>query len=409
MPRHATPLSPSSVRNAKPRPKPYSLADGGGMFLLVNPDGSKWWRFRYYRRSGKRNTLALGTFPDVPLKRAREKRDELRRLVADGIDPAERRKAQTAAAAETYEAIAREWYAKHAPQWAPSHAEKVIRRLAKDLFPWLGNKPIADIDAPDYLAAVRRTESRGAIDTAHRELQYCGQILRYAVATGRAKADVTRDLRGALRPRDTSHHYASLTDPVQVGGLLRAIYGFVGTYHVMAALRLAPLVFVRPGELRSAEWAEIDLGRAEWNIPAAKMKMGEPHLVPLSRQAVEILRDLYPLTGGGRYVFPGARDRKRPISDMTLNAALRRLGVDARTFTMHGFRAMARTMLDEQLHFRPDFIEHQLAHAVRDPNGRAYNRTRYLDERRKMMQAWADYLDILRDQSSNVVAMRRTA
>lgn len=402
-------LSPSAVANAKPGAKPYKLADERGMFLLVNPTGSRWWRFKY-RRPGtrKENLLSLGTYPDVSLKRAREKRDEARRLLADGIDPGDKRKAEDLAAANTFEAVAREWFAKFSTRWAPSHAGKVLARLENDLFPWIGNKPIAGMTAPDVLSALRRIESRGAVETAHRALQNCGQVFRYAVATGRAQGDVTRDLRGSLAPVQKGH-FASITEPEEVGALLRTIDGFTGMYQVAAALKLAPLVFVRPGELRQAEWAEIDLDAAEWNIPAHKMKMREPHLVPLSDQAVTILRNLQPFSGASRYVFPGARDRKKPLSDMALNAAFKRMGYDGQTFTAHGFRAMARTILDERLGFRPDIIEHQLAHAVKDANGRAYNRTSFLPERKAMMQTWADYLDTLREESRKVVPMKRKA
>lgn len=409
MPKLAEPLSPSAVANAKPKAEPYTLADGRGMFLLVNPDGSRWWRFRYYRPgTGKRNTLSLGTFPDVSLRKARERRDEARKLLADGIDPGDKRKAEALAGAETFEAVAREWFAKFSTRWAASHADKIIRRLERDVFPWIGSKPIATLAAPDVLAVLRRVESRGAVETAHRAHQNCGQVFRYAVATGRAQADATRDLRGSLTPWKPGH-FASITEPDQVGGLLRAIHAFTGTLQVACALKLAPLVFVRPGELRQAEWAEIDLDAAEWNIPAHKMKMREPHLVPLSSQAVAILHELQPLTGAGRYVFPGTRDRKKPLSNMALNAAFKRMGFDGQTFTAHGFRAMARTILDQNLGFRPDYIEHQLAHAVKDANGRAYNRTSFLPERRKMMQAWADYLDALRDDTRKVVPIKRKA
>ncbi|MGH8151866.1 MAG: tyrosine-type recombinase/integrase [Rhodanobacteraceae bacterium] len=399
-------LTPSAVANAKAAAKPYRLSDERAMFLLVQPDGSRWWRWTY-RRPGtkKRNTLSLGTFPDVSLKQARTRRDEARKLLADGIDPGDKRKAEQAAGAETFEAVAREWFAKFSTRWAASHADKIIRRLERDVFPWIGSKPIATMTAPDVLAVLRRIESRGAVETAHRAHQNCGQVFRYAVATGRAQGDVTRDLRGSLTPWKPGH-FASMTDPDKVGGLLRAIYAFTGTLQVACALKLAPLVFVRPGELRHAEWAEFNLDAAEWNIPADKMKMREPHLVPLSTQAVAILRDLWPLTGAGRFVFPGTRDRKKPLSNMAMNAAFKRMGFDGQTFTAHGFRAMARTILDERLGFRPDYIEHQLAHAVKDANGRAYNRTSFLPERRKMMQTWADYLDALREGSGKVVPIK---
>jgi integrase len=400
-------LTPSAVQNAKPQGKPYKLADERGMYLLVKPDGARWWRFDYRRPdSAKRNTLSLGVFPDVTLKRAREKRDEARKLLADGIDPGDKRKAETAAGAETFEAVAREWFAKFSTKWAAGHADKVIRRLERDVFPWIGSKPIAKLAAPDVLAVLRRIETRGAVETAHRASQNCGQVFRYAVATGRAPADVTRDLRGSLTPWKPEH-YASITEPAKVGALLRAIDGFTGTFPVHCALKLLPLVFTRPGELRQAEWAEFELDAAVWNVPAKRMKLRLPHVVPLSTQAVAILRDLYPLTGNRQYLFPGARSSKKPLSDMAMNAGLRRLGFDKGAITAHGFRAMARTILDEQLGFRPDFIEHQLAHAVRDPNGRAYNRTAHLAERRKMMQAWADYLESLRTASNGIVPIGR--
>jgi integrase len=399
-------LTPSAVQNAKPQAAAYKLRDGRGLYLLVQASDARWWRFDYRRPSTKkRNTLSLSVYPDVSLKKVRERREEARKLLADGIDPGDNHKAQAAAGASTFEAVAREWFAKHSPRWAPSHANKITRRLERDVFPWIGARPIAELKAPDILAVLRRIESR-VVETAHRAHQNCGQVFRYAVATGRAEVNVTSDLRGSLTPWKPGH-FASITEPERVGELMRAISAFTGSFVVASALKLAPLVFVRPGELRHAEWAEIDLDAAEWSIPAAKMKMREPHLVPLSSQAVAILRELHPLTGRGRYVFEGARDRKKPLSDAALNAAFKRMGYDGQTFTAHGFRAMARTLLDEGLGFRPDYIEHQLAHAVRDPNGRAYNRTAHLPERRKMMQAWADYLDALRDAPGKVVPIRR--
>jgi len=419
MPKLVKPLTPSAVANSKAKAEPYTLPDGGGMFLLVNPDGSRWWRFRYHRPgTGKRNMLSLGTFPEVSLKRAREKRDDARKLVADGIDPGDKRKAEAVAAADTFEAVAREWYAKQSSQWVPAHGERIIRRLERDVFPWIGRRPIGAITAPDVLAVLRRIESRTAIETAHRALQNCGQVFRYAIASGRAQGDVTRDLRDALQP-PTKRHFAAITNPDELRGLLLAIDTYHGTLPVRCALQLAPLVFTRPGELRMAEWAEIDLDGAEWNVPPSRRKVrkaakADPstpsHCVPLSVQAVAILRELWPLTSDGRFVFPGARDRRmRPMSDMEVNTALRRLGYDGTVMTGHGFRATARTILDEQLGFRPDLIEHQLAHTVKDPNGRAYNRTTHLPERRKMMQAWADYLDALRDETPKVVPIKRKA
>lgn len=396
-------LTDTAIRNAKPQAKPYKLSDSGGLYLLVNTVG-RYWRYDY-RYHGKRKTLALGVYPDSSLARVREKHAEARKLLAAGIDPSFNRKAERAAtverAANSFEVVAREWFAKFSTGWAESHADKIIKRLERDVFPWVGGRPVAEITAPELLMMLRRIESRGAVETAHRVHQNCGQVFRYAVATGRAMRDPSGDLRGALTPWKPKH-YPSITDPKEIGQLLRAIGGFTGTFPVKCALQLAPMLFVRPGELRKAEWVEIDLDRAEWNIPAERMKMREPHLVPLPRQAVEILRELHPLTGRGLHVFPGIREHGKPMSDAAINAALRRMGYDQKTLTAHGFRAMARTILDEVLGFRPDYIEHQLAHAVRDPNGRAYNRTSHLVERRRMMQAWADYLDRLRDGGDTV-------
>jgi len=341
----------------------------------------------------------MGTYPDVGLKEARARRDSAREHLAHGADPGEVRKAQKAAPdhdAGSFEAIAREWHGKHAPSWAPGHESKIIERLERNIFPWLGSRPAGKVTAPELLACLRRIEARGAVETAHRTLQNCRQVFRYAMATGRAERDPAADLRGALAPVMETH-YAAITDPKAIGALLRAIDGYRGDLPTRCALRLAPLTFVRPGELRKAEWAEFDLDRAEWNIAATRMKNREPHLVPLSVQALDVLRELHPLTGTGRYVFPGLRTPTRPMSENTVNAALRRLGYTTDQMTGHGFRAMARTILDEVLGVRPEFIEHQLAHAVRDPLGRAYNRTTHLPERRRMMQTWADYLDGLKN------------
>jgi integrase len=404
------PLTNTTILKAKPADKPVRLFDGGGLYLEISPAGGKLWRFKY-RFNGKEKRLALGIYPDVSLAKAREKRQATRTLLADGNDPGENRKAQKAAgadrAANSFEVVAREWFAKFKPNWVEAHSDKVIRRLERDMFPWIGGKPIADVGAPDLLACLRRVESRGTVETAHRALQSCGQIFRYAVATGRAIRDPSGDLRGALATVKGTH-LASITEPTAVGGLLRACDGYQGSFVTKCALRLAPLVFVRPGELRKAEWTEIDLERAEWNIPAERMKMREPHLVPLATQAVVILRELNAVTGGSRYVFPGARTNGRPMSDNAILAALRRMGFAKDEMSGHGFRAMARTILDEVLGVRPDFIEHQLAHAVRDPNGRAYNRTAHLDERRKMMQQWADYLDKLK-AGADVIPLRGNA
>ncbi len=403
------PLTDTAIRKAKPAEKAAKLSDGGGLYLLLRPDGARWWRLDYRRPvTGKRNTLSLGTYPDTGLADARGKRDEARKLLACGADPGEHRKAEKAAgldrAANSFEVVAREWLAKQT--WVPSYRVKVEAWLVNDVFPYIGGRPVVEVTAPDFLGVARRIEERGAVESAHRILQNCGQVMRYAIATGRADRNPVNDLRGALSTPKGGHH-AAVTEPLALGGLLRAIEGYSGDPVTRAALQLSSQLFVRPGELRHAEWPEIDLDKAEWNIPANKMKMRQPHLVPLCDQALGILRELHALTGRGQYVFPGGRSPKRPMSNNAINAALRRMGFGTDTMTAHGFRATARTMLDEVLGFRPDYIEHQLAHAVRDPNGRAYNRTAHLLERRKMMQAWADYLDCLRT-GSNVVPIKRT-
>lgn len=387
-------------KRAAPREKAYKLSDSKGLYLEISPQatsaGGKYWRMKY-RFAGKEKRLALGVFPEISLAKAREKCDEARRLLNDGIDPGLAKRldklARHTAHANTFEAVAREWFAKHSPRWAAGHADKIIRRLERDIFPWLGDRAISEIKAPELLGALRRIENRGALETAHRALQNCGQIFRYAVATGRAERDISTDLRGALPPVQPKH-FAAITEPKAVGELLRVMEGYQGSFAVKCALKLAPLVFVRPGELRQAQWADIDLEAAEWRYIVSKTKT--EHIVPLATQAVTILKELQPLTGAGHYVFPGLRSHDRPMSENTVNAALKRLGYDTETLVGHGFRAMARTILDEVLGFRPDFIEHQLAHAVRDPLGRAYNRTAHLSERRKMMQAWGDYLDSLK-------------
>jgi integrase len=392
-------LTDTAIRKAKPANKPRRLFDGGGLYLEVAPSGGKWWRLKY-RHGGKEKRLSLGTYPDTGLADARDKRDAARKLLAADVDPAQQRKAEKAAsgerAANSFEVVAREWHAKQsAAKWSDSHGSRIMLRLQNDVFPWLGSRPVAEITGPELLGMLNRIANRGAVESAHRVLQNCGQVFRYAIATARAERNVAANLRGALPPVKPTHH-AAITDPDNIGGLLRAMDGYNGSIVTRCALQLAPLLFVRPGELRHAEWAEIDLDAAQWNIPGDKMKMGEPHLVPLPAQAVAILRELHALTGSGRYCFPSARGRQRPMSNNAVNAALRRMGYDKDTMTGHGFRAMARTILDEVLHVRPDYIEHQLAHAVRDPNGRAYNRTAYLPERQAMMQQWADFLDTLK-------------
>lgn len=391
------PLTDTAARNAKPSDKPRKLSDEKGLFLLVTPNGGKWWRLKY-RFAGKEKMLSLGVYPDVGLKEARERRDDARKLLANGVDPSEvkqqTKRSGKEAATNSFEAIAREWFVKMQPTWVPTHADKIIRRLERDIFPWLGNKPITEIKAPDLLAVIRKTENRGALETAHRALQNCGQVFRYAVATGRAERDPSGDLKGALPPV-RPNHFAAILQPVEVGELLRAIDGFKGTFPVLCALKLAPMLFVRPGELRKAKWADINLDKGEWAFHVTKTKTD--HIVPLSTQAISILRELYALTGHSTHVFPGARDHAKPMSEAAINAALRRMGYDTKTeITGHGFRAMARTILAEELHYKPEVIEHQLAHKVPDALGTAYNRTKFLKERRLMMQEWADYLDKLK-------------
>ena len=390
-------LSDKAIRAAKHADKPVRLFDAGGLYLELAPNGGKWWRLKY-RHAGKEKRLSLGVYPHVALKQARERRDEAKKLLANGIDPSEQRKAHKAAvterAANSFEAVAREWFASFSKNWVKGHSDKIIRRLEHNIFPYLGGRPIAEITSREVLAVLRRVEKRGAIETAHRTKQNCSQVFRYAVAAGRAERDPTVDLRGALTPTSERHH-PSIIDPKAIGALLRAIDGYEGSPVTKCALKLAPLTIVRPGELRRAEWSEFNFDKAEWRIPAERMKMREQHIVPLSKQAVAVLKELHPLTGQKSYVFPGARTNGRPMSENTVNAALRRLGYTKDQMTGHGFRSMASTHLNEQGWHR-DAIERQLAHAERDDVRAAYNFAEHLPERRKMMQAWADYLDGLR-------------
>jgi integrase len=382
--------------------------DGQGLFLLVK-DAGKYWRMSY-RFVGKQKTLALGVYPAVSLAKARQRRDKARELLADGIDPGQSKRdekqAKAMAASHTFEMVARTWLAKTVATRATTTQEKVTNWLQKDVFPFIGSMPVSTIKPLDVLATVQKMETRGAVDSAHRVKQICGQVLRYGVATGLLERDVTVDLKGALSVIPKVN-YAAITEPKQAGALMRSIFAYTGHPYAVAALKLSPLVFVRPGELRAAEWAEIDLDAAEWRIPGEKMKMKIDHLVPLSVQATEILRSVQAMTGHGKYVFPSIRTGERCMSENTINAALRGMGYNKEIMTGHGFRAMARTIMDEVLGERVDLIEHQLAHAVKDPNGRAYNRTAHLPARRAMMQRWADYLDKLR-QGAEVVPIRAT-
>jgi len=395
-------LTDAAIKAARPSDKTTRLYDSGGLYLEVKVSGAKYWRLKY-RYAKREKRLALGVYPDTSLKLARERRDEARRLLGSGIDPSVARRAEkrsrATAAGNSFELVAREWFETHRTSWVPTHADKVLHRIERNLLPWLGARPVSEITPAELLNVLRKAEQRGKLETARRARQIASQVFRYAVTTSRAQRDPTQDLRGALAPPKPKH-FAAITDPKRVGPLLAAIDGYQGTAVVSAALRLAPLVFVRPGELRQAQWSEIDFAEQQWCIPAERMKMMEPHVVPLSTQSIAILRGLEPITGKGEYVFPGARSSRRPMSENAINAALRYVGIDAQTMCGHGFRAMARTILDEVLKVRVDVIEHQLAHAVLDANGRAYNRTSHLEARRTMMQDWANYLDGLRQQHS---------
>lgn len=402
------PLNAAVIRNAKPGEKPVRLYDSGGLYLEIAPAGGRWWRFAY-RFGGKRKLLSLGVFQDVPLAVARERRDAARRLLSDGKDPSMQRKTEkrevAGRVANSFEAVAREWYQKQVHTWVPSHASDVLRRLESNLFPEIGAMPIAELTAPILLAALRNVEHRGAHDLAHRMLQVSGQVFRYGIATGRCERDLSRDLRGALAPHKGKHQAA--TTPEELPGLLRAIddYAELGDRLTSLALRLLALTFVRTGELIGALWEEFDLESAVWIIPAIRMKMKTEHVVPLSRQAVEILRDVRAIGGGSRYVFPG-RNPDKPISNNTMLFALYRLGYKGR-MTGHGFRSVASTMLNEA-GFRGDVIERQLAHRERNEIRGAYNRAEYLTERRAMVQQWADMLDALA-QGAKVIPLQRRA
>lgn len=389
------PLTDPTIRNAKADTKPVKLFDAAGLFLLVTPAGGKWWRFKY-RFGGKEKLLSMGTYPQVSLKEAREKRDDAKKLLRNYADPAAERQAvkQAESGKGSFEAVAREWFSKFSQSWVPRHAETIQQRLKNHILPSLGQRQINEVTAPVLLAVLRKIEAQGYIETAHRVKQICGQIFRYAIATGRAERDPAADLKGALPPAK-SKRMASIIDPKGVGGLLRAIDDYKGSIVTQCALQLGALTFVRPGELRHAEWEEIDLDAAEWRIPAEKMKMKSPHIVPLSKQAVSVLNKIQPLTGQGRYVFPSERTRARPMSENTVNAALRRMGYTKEEVTGHGFRSMASTLLHEQ-GWRSEVIERQLAHQERNKVKAAYNHAEHLAERKKMMQTWTDYLDALK-------------
>lgn len=419
MPKLVTPLSDAKCRNAKIKPRQYYLPDGRGLRLLVKPSGVKVWRYDYTRPSGKKNSLTIANYPAISLDEARGQRAKFESLLARKVDPSEVRKTSQK---ETFEPIALEWLKKKQRVWSATHTETTLARMTNNLFPWIGTRPVKEITAPELLAVLRRIESRGAIETAHRCKSIAGQVFRYAISTGIAERDVAADLKGALQEVIPQHHSA-ITDPKELAQLLRDIDQYKGHLITRAALTIAPLVFQRPGELRFAEWSEIDLDTATWLIPIERMKLkktkkvdraGEKHFVPLSRQAVEILQMIHPLTGRGKLVFPSARiapdatgTSAKPLSENTLNAALRRLGYDKHTMTTHGWRAVARSLLDEILGHKPTAIEKQLFHAVSDPLGETYNRAQHLDERRQMMQRWADYLDGLKS-GAKVIPLQRS-
>jgi len=392
-------LTVLAVRNAKPREKTYRLSAGKGLYLQVMPNGARYWRLKY-RFAGVQKMIGLGVFPDVGLADAREARDTARRLLTNNIDPSMQRRVEKLtrkiAVANNLEAIARQWYEYKSPTWVNTYACKVIRRLEMHVFPWLGPLPITSITAQHVLITMQRIHASGATETAHRTQNYLSQIFRHAIVHGKAERDPAADVKGAI-PAAEGTNFPTITDPVRIGELLRAIDGYQARY----ALKIAPLVFTRPSELRKAEWSEFNLDKAEWTVPAIRLKMrkakkqtADPHVVPLSQQALQILRELRPLSGAGRYVFPGERDAKRPMSDNTVNAALHRLGFRGE-IVQHGFRHMASTALNE-MGWNDDAIERQLAHKDRNRIRGIYNKANYMAERRKMMQAWADYLDQLR-------------
>jgi integrase len=392
-------LTDTKLRNAKPKDKDYSITDGRGLSILITTKGGKWWRFRY-RYLGKYKLMSLGTYPEISLLEARERRESARKLLAQNppVNPIEIKKSERLSLLDnqdnSFSALAHEWAAAYFVNKSKSHKERTLRRLEVYMFPWIGNKPVSDITSPQVLEAIKRPQNQNKLETAHRALQATGQVFRYAVQTGKAIRDVTADLKGALPPAK-KEHMAAFTEPKDVAELLRAIDGFVGTLTVECALRLAPLVFVRPGELRRAKWADIDLDDAEWSYLVTKTNTN--HIVPLSTQAIKILKLIQPLSGNGEFVFQNGNSPRKAMSDAAINSSLRRMGYDTKTqITGHGFRAMARTILHERLNIDPAIIEHQLAHKVADTLRAAYNRTKFIEQRKIMMQAWADYLDELK-------------
>ena len=398
-------LTEVAIRAARAAQRPYKVSDEKGLYLLVKPNGARLWRYKY-RHAGIEKLLAIGRYPDVSLREARDRRDDARKLVANHVDPSLRKRIEREGRGNTFAAVGEEWLETKRVSLSASTWQRDRDQLVKIVGPYLGKRPIAEIEAPELLAVLKRLEKKGLHDTAHRVRAVCGRVFRYAIATGRASRDISGDLKGALAAKGTQS-YAAITDPARVGQLMRAIEDYDGQATTHAALKLAPYVFVRPGELRAAEWSEFDLDRSEWRIPAERMKMREAHIVPLARQALEILREVHKRTGEGRFVFPAIGKRERPLSENTLNAALRRLGYAKDEMTAHGFRSIASTLLNEE-GWHPDLIELQLAHKERNKVRAAYNRAQRLEERRKMMRAWADYVDELRERTgdSKVTAER---
>jgi integrase len=402
-------LTDRAIRSVKHSTKPQKLFDSRGLYLLVSPNGSKRWRIKYHYAK-KEKLLSLGEYPLVSLAEAREARDQLRKQLADGRDPAAIRKAERAGGPgqtlPTFLVVATEWYEQRKERWTADHGSRLFSRLEQHVFPWIGTRPVAEISAMELLAVLQRMQQQGILESAHRALNTCSQIFRFAAVTGRAARDITTDLRGALPPPPIRHR-AAVVDHVRLAPLLRTLLGYPGSLVVRSAIHFGLLTFVRPGELRTARWCDIDLASHVWTFTASKTKT--PHVVPLARQAVHLLTELHALTGDGEYVFPCARTKKRPMSNNAVLAAMRSLQISNDELCGHGFRAIARTLLCEDLGFRAELVEHQLAHSVRDPLGRAYNRTQFLTERRIMMQQWADHIDQLANVEPTPIALVRAA
>lgn len=398
-------LTVAAIKTAKPKEKPYRLTDGQGLYLEIRPNGSKYWRYKY-RFNGKEKRLAIGVYPEISLKEARAVHQQARLQLNDGVDPSAAKKlaalTKQIATGNSFQAIGEEWMTSSLAGKSKDHITRTTRMLRTELFPYIGQRPVAELTAPELLAILRKIENRGHVDTAHRARQVAGQVLAYAIQTGRAERNVARDLHGALRSHQQRHRAAIVDDPQLLGQLLNDMESSNSSLTVKIAMMLSPILFQRPGEIRAMEWSEINWEQQRWEIPAEKMKMRRPHIVPLPKQAIQLLQLLLPISGRFKYVFTSNRGPSRCISENAVRLAIRNLGYDKEVITPHGFRATARTLLDEQLNFRVDWIEHQLAHAVKDATGRAYNRTSHLEGRTEMMQAWADYLDTLKQEAAKL-------